>query len=72
MQIELSFEVHQISTKNVVDASIQIKNVGKAAAYVGPSEFKKALFMVRKISFPKTDSQLVWEQFKGGLGVRHR
>lgn len=64
LQLELSLNVHNFSAKNLIDVSIQIKNVGKAAAYVSPEGVKKALFMVRKISCPENHAQLVWEQFE--------
>jgi hypothetical protein len=64
LQLELALKVHNFSAKNLVDVSIQIKNVGKAAAYVSPEGVKKALFMVRKVSCPENDEQLAWEQFE--------
>ena len=64
LELELAVKVHSCSAKNLVEASIQIKNVGKAAAYVSPEGAKQALFMVRKVSCPDIDEQLVWERFQ--------
>ena len=64
LQIELDLKVNDYSAKHLVDVSIGIRNVGKAASYISSDVYKNALLMVRKVSCPDSDSSLHWEQFE--------
>jgi hypothetical protein len=63
LQLEFDLNVHCFQAKNLIDVTIQVKNTGKAAAYVSPMGTKKALLMIRKVTCPD-NAQLVWEQFE--------
>jgi|GEM_PF-1139519 hypothetical protein len=64
LQIELILEVFPLTSNNVVSIGIQIKNVGKTAAYVPPEQVKEAICSVRKISCPNCHLRLNWEQLE--------
>ena len=63
LQIELDLKVTDYSAKHLVDVSIGIRNVGKAASYISSDVYKNALLKVRKVSCPEGNSSLHWEQF---------
>jgi hypothetical protein len=62
LKIELS--VDRMPASNLVDVSIQVKNVGKTAAYVSQNNVKRALLMVRKISSSENHAQLIWQKLE--------
>lgn len=64
LQIEVDLEVNNYSARHLVDVSIGITNVGKAASYISSDVYMNALLMVRKVSCLDVDSALHWEQFE--------
>jgi hypothetical protein len=64
LQIEIKLEAHKHSAKNLVEVSIEIKNVGKAASYISSDVYKHALFMVRKVCYPESNINLRWEHLE--------
>lgn len=64
LQIEIDLKVNEFSAKHLIDVSIRITNVGKAASYISSDVYKNALLMVRRISCPNSDASLHWEQFE--------
>jgi hypothetical protein len=64
LQIEIDLKANNYSAKHLIDVSIRITNVGKAAAYVSSDVYKNALLKARKVSCPDGDSSLHWEQFE--------
>src|SRR6266478_6476482 len=64
LQIEVDLNVNNYSGKHLVDVSIEVSNVGKAASFISSDVYKHALLMVRKVSCGEGDSSLKWEQFE--------
>ena len=64
LQIEVDLKANDYSGKHLVDVSIEISNVGKAASFISSHVYKNAVLMVRKVSCGDGDSALQWEQFE--------
>ena len=64
LEIQVDLKSIDYSGKHLVDVSIEVSNVGKAAAYISANVHKDALLMVRKISCGEGDSSLRWEQLE--------
>lgn len=67
LQIELSLDVHKIARRNLVSIGIIIRNLGKSAAYVGPSKINEAVCSICKIPLHVDRSQIAWAQVKEEL-----
>lgn len=62
LEIDVSVEVFPITSANLVDVCIQIKNTGKAAVYTPPAKLKEAVCSMRRVPSVGEPTQLHWEQ----------
>jgi len=62
IQLDLKSTIH--SERHLVDVSVQVSNVGKAASFISADACKYAVVMVRKISCGEQDAAIQWEQLE--------
>ena len=70
LQVELATEIHENGGRNLVDVSIKLINVGKAASIISGDVYRDALLMVRKVPCPVKDEAIRWEQLEDQKIIR--
>lgn len=64
LEIHIDLNSNDYSAKHLVDISIEVSNVGKAASFISADVYMGAVLMVRKISLGDGGVCLKWEQFE--------
>jgi len=62
--LELDLSLDNMPASNLFDVSIRVKNLGKAAVYISKDDVKRAIMMIRKMSYSENNMQLAWERFE--------
>jgi len=64
LQLEIDVDIHKYTAKNLVNVSIKVRNVGKAASFISSDVYKLGLLMVRRVRCPDGDCHIRWEQLE--------
>ncbi|MEK6334019.1 MAG: hypothetical protein AABM67_03660 [Acidobacteriota bacterium] len=64
LEIKVDIKSNDYLGKHLVDVSIEVSNVGKAASFISADACKYAVVMIRKLTFGDADAALQWEQLK--------
>ena len=67
LQIDLGLDIHKLSRNNLLSITIVIRNLGKAAAYVGPSKIAEAVCSICKIPRAIEQAQVTWSQMQNNV-----